>query len=140
MFEQKKTPYKGHVVAYIAMLFVPLVFTSIFYIAIMDFQPQYTQELNWASAKTAGCGIGVLYHFSCWITGAFSDDFQIVKNRLKEFFSDFSVSPKLAFTWYWEDIKTNGVAYWFDMIIIIINASVFVDALLDCLRILGWNF
>lgn len=137
MFEQKKTPYKGHVVAYIAMLFVPLVLILSVYISLLVYQPQYTQELNWASAKTIGCGIGVLYHFSCWIWGAFSYDFSIVKNRLKEFFSDFSVSPKLAFTWYWEDIKTNGVAYWFDMILIIINAFVFVDALLDCVRILG---
>ncbi|MGM9631495.1 MAG: hypothetical protein ACI3XL_00180 [Eubacteriales bacterium] len=140
MFEQNKTPYRGHFVAYIAMVFVPLVFTWIFYVSIMTFQSQYSREFNWASAKTAGCGIGVLYHLSCLITGAFSHDFKIVKNRLKEFFSDLFVSAKLAFEWYFEDIKTNGLAFWLDMLVIIINASVFVDAFLYCAKIIGWKF
>ncbi len=36
---------------------------------------------------TRGCGLGVLFHYVCWLMGVFVEDLLAVKKRMKEFFS-----------------------------------------------------
>ncbi len=140
MFEQNKTPYRGRILVILALIVPSVICTWILYSVIMEYQSKYGQELNWATAKVAGCGIGIVFHFSCWVGGVFSRDFAVVRNRLKELVSDLSISAKLAFTWYLEDIKINGLIYWAYIIIIVANVAVFVDALKTCCSIMGWSF
>jgi len=114
----------------------PLVTWTI-YSLISQFQPQYTNELNFASAKVVGFGVGSIIHLCCWITGTFSQHIAVVKARFKELFADVTISVRLAMTWYWKDIKTNGVAFWIDFAVIVFNFWVFADALLDFLTLMN---
>ena len=120
------------------MVLPSAVLTCLFYYVIAKWQPQYGFELNWAGAKIFGCGCGFLYHFSCWLMGVFAEDWQAVKKRLKEFGENIVVSVGLAFTCYWEDVKTLGLAYWIDVILVGANIGVFVDALLDYMTLRGF--
>ena len=136
--KSKKTPYQGLWI-FIPMMVLPSVaLTWIFYLVIARWQPQYSVELNFASAKIFGCGCGMLFHFSCWLMGVFTEDFQAVKKRLKEFFENVVVSLSLAFTCYWEDVKTLGLAYWIDVALVGLNIGVFADAVLDFMTMRGF--
>lgn len=120
------------------MLILPsVVITWILYQVIAGAQPQYGEEMNWAAAKMFGCGCGICFHISCWLMGVFHDDFQAVKLRLKEFCANIVVSFRLAFSCYWEDVKTLGLAYWIDFAIVALNIGVFVDAILDYMAMRG---
>lgn len=133
----KKTPYKGLLIFLPMMVLPSILVTGVLYLAIMKWQPQFGLELNWATAKAIGCGCGVLFHFGCWLMGTFAEDFQAVKIRLKEFFTNIAVSARLAFSCYWEDIKTLGIVFWIDLAVIALNAGIFIDAILDYLTLRG---
>ena len=131
LFKPKKSPYQGLWAFILFMLLPSVVMTLIAYSAISTWQPQFGKEFNFASAKVIGFGLGILFHFSCIIVGAFKEDFNAVKTRLKEFLDNLSASPKTAFKWYWEDVKTLGLAFYIDLALLGINIYVFVDALND---------
>ncbi len=131
MINPNKSPYHGQLIAVIVMLLPSPIITWMLYVLLNEFQPQYTAELNLTSATVIGFGIGSIYHMCCWITGAFTDHFGVVKNRVKEFFADLTVSLKLALTWYFKDIKTNGLAFWIDFAVVTLNFGIFIDALID---------
>ena len=133
----KKTPYQGLWAVLPIMVLPSVVLTWIFYLVITNSQSHLPQEVNWASAKIFGCGCGILFHFSCWLTGAFAEDSRAVKKRIKEFFANIVVSVSLAFSCYWEDVKTLGLALWIDLAIIGLNAGVFADAVMDYLVLRG---
>ncbi len=137
MINPKNAPYHGQLLTIFFLLLPPSVLTLIFYFVIAIWQSDWGFELNFASAKIFGCGCGALFHFSCSLTGAFNEERAIVKNRVKEFFLDVFLSPKVAFTAYFDDIRSNGVAYWIDLSVILLNLSVFVGALLDFLSMRG---
>ncbi len=129
MFDEKKPPYKGIFIV-ILILVLPSVFcTSLLFTVISKWQPEYGDEFNMLTAKLIGCGVGMVIHMMLWITGFFNDGIKVVKNRLGDFFSDIFVSPKIAFSWYWQDIKMNGVTLLIDMFFVAVNAGVFLDAL-----------
>lgn len=136
--KSKKTPYEGLWIFLLMMILPSLCITVVLYLAIAKWQPQYGRELNWAAAKVFGCGSGILFHFSCWLTGTFSTDFLAVKARVKEFFANIVVSARLAFSCYLEDLKTLGLCFWIDVAVIALNAGVFIDALLDYLTLRGF--
>ncbi len=131
IFKPKKSPYHGLWAFILFMLLPSVVMTMIAYSAISQFQPQFDREFNLAMAKTIGFGLGILFHVSCWIAGAFSEDFNAVKMRLKEFISNLNISLKFALKCYWEDVMTLGLAFWIDVALIGINVWVFADALSD---------
>ena len=135
--KSKQTPYEGWWIFLPMMVLPSVLITWLIYFVVSKWQPQYAGELNWATAKVFGCGSGMLFHFSCWLAGAFSDDFKAVKIRLKEFCDNIVVSFRLAFSCYWEDVKTLGLMYWIEVAIIGLNAGIFVDALLDFLALRG---
>ena len=129
--KSKKTPYEGLWV-FIPMMILPsVIVTWITYVAIARWQPQFGEELNFTTAKIIGCGAGILFHASCWLMGVFKDDYIAMKTRLKEFCANIIISARIAFSCYWDDIKTLGLAFWIDVAIIGLNAGVFVDAILD---------
>ena len=132
----KKTPYQGLWVFVPMMMLPSIAITWLLYVVIAKQQSQFSQELNMASAKIFGFGSGILFHFSCWLCGAFKEDFQAVKIRVRELFENLTVSWKLALSCYWDDVKTLGMAFWIDMALIALNIGVFVDALLDFMAML----
>ncbi len=133
--DPKKSPYQGIFIKVIVLVLPPVVLTWLFYGVITRWQSWYSYELNWASAKALGCGLGGLFHLSCWISGAFRQDFRAVKERLKEFFENVSVSLGLAFTWYLRDVKTLGLAFWIDISVMAVNFVIFIDAVSKCIEI-----
>lgn len=70
--------------------------------------------------------------------GVFTEDFQAVKKRLKEFLANVVVSARLAFSCYWDDVKTLGLCFWIDFAVIALNAGIFIDAVLDYLTLRGF--
>ena len=136
--KSKKTPYQGLWIILLILALPSVALTWIFYVAISNFQAHLPQEVNWASAKIFGCGCGILFHISCWLTGSFKEDAEAVKKRLKEFFANIVVSARLAFSCYWEDVKTLGLALWIDYAVIGLNIYIFADALLDFLTLRGF--
>ncbi len=131
IFKPKKSPYHGLWAFVLFMMLPSVVMTLIAYSAISRWQSQFTNEFNLAMAKVIGFGLGILFHISCIIVGAFKEDFYAVKTRLKEFFSNLRISPKTAFRWYWEDVKTLGLAFYIDLALFGFNIYVFADALND---------
>lgn len=131
IFKPKKSPYHGLWAFILFMILPSVLMTLLSYSAISKFQPQFGREFNLAMAKTIGFGLGILFHASCWIVGAFNEDFNAVKTRLKELVSNLNISLKFALKCYIEDVKTLGLAFWIDVGLIGINVWVFADALSD---------
>ena len=127
----KKSPYQGLWIFLPMMVLPSVVITALLYFVIAKWQGRFGFEMNWATAKIFGCGCGMMFHFSCYLMGVFSEDYMAVKLRLKEFRENIVVSVKLAFSCYWEDVKSLGLAFWIDMAVVALNAGVFLDALLD---------
>ncbi len=137
VIKPKKSPYKGLWAFTLFMLLPSVVMTLLAFSAIDKWQGRFGDEFNWAMAKTIGFGLGICFHISCAIVGAFTEDFRAVKTRLSEFFANLKASPKTAFKWYWEDVKTLGLAFWIDVALIGFNVYVFVDALNDYFALNG---
>ncbi len=133
LYKPERSPYKGQLLTILFLILPPILLCAVFYSAFQLFQGRFGADYNWNSAKMFGCGISVLFHCMCWMTGAFKRDFRIVKARIKEFFADLLILPKLAFKGYWEDVKLNGIAFWIDFAIIALNLGIFIDALLTFL-------
>jgi hypothetical protein len=130
VIKPKKTPYQGLWALILFMLLPSVLMSVIAYYAVSRFQPQFGHDINYATAKVIGFGLGILFHLSCFIVGAFNEDFNAVKTRLKEFATNLTVSFKFALKWYWEDVKTLGLALYIDLFLIGLNVYVFVDALM----------
>ena len=136
--KSKKTPYQGLWVFLPMMILPSVVITLLLYFVIAKWQGRFGQELNWATAKIFGCGCGIMFHISCWLMGVFTDDYMAVKLRMKEFSENIVVSAKLAFSCYWEDVKSLGLAFWIDVAVIVANAAIFVDAIVTYLVLRGF--
>ncbi len=137
MINTNKSPYHGLPIAVAVMVLPSPILSLVLYPLFNAFQPQHTKELNLVSAVAIGFGLGFIYHMSCAITGAYADSWQVVKNRIKEFFEDLTVSFTLALKWYWNDIKTNGIAFWIYFAVISVNFAIFVNALVYFFKLLG---
>ena len=64
------------------------------------------------SSLAFGFGVGFLFQFSCVIAGLFKGTLKVVLKRLKEFFSNLSISVKFAYKYYFENIKEEGIVFW----------------------------
>ncbi len=134
---ENRSPYNGILISILFMCLPSILCTWLFFEAIDIFQPQFGHDLNWASAKVLGCGIGVLFHLGCLLKGDFTKEFSVVINRLKEFFSYLFISPSLAFRFYFDDIKENGVVFWIYFVITFTNTYIFVTAIQDVIALLA---
>lgn len=138
MENSQKSPYKGLWIFIIMMILPSVALTFVLFAAINLFQARFGFDLNFATAKALGCGMGTLYHICCWLYGAFKEDFEAVKIRWKEFFFNLGISPRLAFKWYFEDLKVLGAAFWIDLAIVLGNLYICVDAVFDYIALRGF--
>ncbi len=129
--DPKWSPYRGIVLHIFALVFPSVIMTWMFHAVIERWQPQFSAELNWASAKALGCGIGVIFHLSLFLFNQFWEPFGAVKNRVRDFFENLSISPKMAFSSYIQDIKDHGIVFWIYFAIISANFGIALDAFLD---------
>ena len=122
------SPYKGVIGSCILLILFPLVIYGIFYATISNLQNLGPVQTNNA-ALGLGFGVGFIFHISCIIAGLFKGTLKVVINRVKTFFENLSLSKKLAFRCYWDDIKSEGIVFWIYFIIIFANALVSVYGL-----------
>ncbi len=136
MINPNKSSYHGQLFSTLILILPPVLLTALFFGTFSLYDRLHGNvELNWVSSKLFGCGLGIIFHISCWLMSAFKKDFQVVKNRVKEFFSDIVISPKLAFVWYWDDIKETGVAFWIDLAVIVANVWIFIASIFEYMAI-----
>lgn len=126
---KNKSPYHGVAIACFLMILVPVVMYLIMRTLLFELQPASGRELNEASARVLGLGIGVLFHLGCIIGGVLKDSFKIVVNRVKEFFDNLKFSFKLAWKCYIEQLRDGGIAFWIMLGIMVTNFCVFFSAL-----------
>lgn len=122
------SPYKGFIGTCIILILFPLAVYAIFYNAIIHFQ-DLSDELNQYSAIGLGFGVGFLFHISCIFAGLFKGNFGVVVRRVASFFSNLTISFKLAVKCYIEDIRNEGIVFWPYFFIIATNASISVYCL-----------
>ena len=137
MINSNKSPYHGVPLSVILMIIPSPILTLLLYAVLSTFQTQFASELNLAGATTFGFGVGTVYNLGCMISGALDEHWLVVKRRAKEFFADLEVSPSLAAKWWWNDIKTNGIAFWIELSALIVNAAVFLNALITFIKMWG---
>lgn len=117
------SPYKGVIGSCLLLIVFPIIIYAMFYAVIGNLQKLGPVQTNNA-ALGLGFGVGVLFHISCIIAGLFKGTFKVVINRVKTFFENLSLSRKLAFRCYWQDIKSEGIVFWIYFTIITANALV----------------
>ena len=128
MFEHKnKIWYKGIFIMSFLMLFVPVIFSIIFYIAMANSETNQSLEISKHTAILLGCICGLLFDGTCIITGLYKGTLNVVINRIKEFFMDLKISIKFAFKNYFYDLIHNGFLFWVLCLIIGLTA------------LIGWN-
>lgn len=126
---KNKSPYHGVAIACFFMILVPVVMYLIMRALLFELQPASGRELNEASARVLGLGIGVIFHLGCIIGGVLKDSFKIVANRVIEFFDNLKFSFKLAWKCYIEQLRDGGIAFWIMLGIMVTNFCVFFSAL-----------
>ena len=134
MINSNKSPYHGVPLSVILMIIPSPILTLVLYAVLRAFQTQFTNQLNLAAAVALGFGVGAVYNLGCVILGALEEHWLVVKRRAKEFFADLEVSFSLAARWWWNDIKTNGVAFWIELSALVVNAAVFTNALVTFIK------
>ncbi len=132
---KNQSPYHGIFVTCLVLIAVPIVFYLLVRGAIFTYQTQFSDEMNNAASRFFGFGLGMLFHISCLIAGILAKPFSAVVFRVKEFFSDLKISPKIAFACYWYNVKERGVAFWILFAVIIVNFCLFLSGLVPCLEI-----
>ena len=126
---KNKSPYHGVAIACFFMILVPVVMYLIMRTLLFELQPASGRELNEASARVLGLGIGVIFHLGCIIGGVLKDSFKIVVNRVIEFFDNLKFSFKLAWKCYIEQLRDGGIAFWIMLGIMVTNFCVCFSAL-----------
>ena len=122
---KRKSPYHGIWIVSILMMVVPVCAYILMHVAIFKWQPKVSAELNEASAKVLGFGIGLLFHLGLVISGIFGESFRVVLSRVKGFFEDLKFSFKIAWQCYVEHIREHGVAFWIVFVIMCVNFCFF---------------
>lgn len=125
-----KSPYHGVIVKIIFLIIFPIVCFLIFFPIVSNFQ-KYNKTINWYTTLFLASGLGALFHLGCIISGAFKGSFATVINRIKNFFTDFPLSPKLAVRCYVDDLKTEGMLFWIYFIIIGSNLALAIYSLIN---------
>lgn len=138
MINPNKSPYHGVWLSIVLMILPSPILTLMLYAVLLTFQSHLSAELNLAAATALGFGVGSVYDLGCVITGALEEPFKVVKKRVSEFFADLEVSFPLAAKWWWNDVKTNGVAFWLELLAIALSFTVFGIALKEFALMYGW--
>ncbi len=109
--ETRKSPYHGMWVIASLLVAVPAaIFGIIFTVCNSEVIGRGGEEALSTAAFFSGL-IGVLFDLMLLISGVFAPSFQVTKTRLKDFFADLSIGPKLAFKFYFSSMATDGVVF-----------------------------
>ena len=96
----------------------------------------FSKELNDASARFLGFGIGSLFHITCFVVGVFKNSFLVVKKRIIDFKDNLPISFKFAVKCYLEDMKNDGIAFLVEMACVGFCFAVAINGLLTAIPLL----
>lgn len=133
---KNKSPYHGVGVTCFFMIAVPVIAYIAMHAALFEWQPEVSAELNEASARAIGFGVGVFFHLGCIIAGVLKDSLKIVVGRVVEFFDNLKFSFKLAWKCYIDQLRDGGVAFWIMFGIMVVNFCVCSSSLKHALTLL----
>lgn len=133
---KNKSPYHGVPVVCFFMIAVPITLYFIFKGIFFNSQTMHSDQLNEATARTVGFGIGVLFHLSLIVCGVLHESFLAVVNRVAEFFDNWKISFKFACSCYGDQIREGGVAFWILFGVMVANFFVFWSGLKIVLTLL----
>ena len=128
---KNESPYRGIWVILLLLAVVPVVLYLVLLGPLMTWQTRFSRELNEASARVFGFGLGTVFHLSCLIGGSFRLAIQAVKKRVIDFFENVRVSLGFALECYWDDMRNDGVALILMLIPVAVCFAVFCDGLSD---------
>ncbi|MBQ2915040.1 MAG: hypothetical protein IJE50_05940 [Clostridia bacterium] len=126
---KNKSPYHGVPLAAFLMIVVPVSVYILMRVLLSKYQPSEPAELNEASARTLGFGIGLAFDLSLMIAGTLKESFLVVVKRVVGFFQDLKFSFKIAWNCYVENIREFGVAFWILFGLIIVHFCLFWSGL-----------
>ena len=133
---KEKKPYNGTAIICVILAGLPVGIFYLFLFVINKWQANYPAELNLASAKALGFGVGLMLQACFALSGAFAESKQAVKDRLVNFKDNASLSLGFAIKNYFKDMIEDGVAYLIYMVIIIVTACFCIDGLSYCITYL----
>lgn len=132
---KQQSPYRGMWVVLLLLIVPPIVFYALVS-GVMEKYSHYSDALDSASARAFGCGVGTLFHLSCIISGVLTPGWRALKYRIGEFFENLVGGLGFALSSYWDDMRTDGVTFIIYMPIIVVNAVIAVDGILDAIALL----
>ena len=114
---KEQSPYKGVLGSSIFLIVIPTLLFLLVFGVINKFSNRPRVE-NINASLMFGVGCGFIFQLSCILMGLFKGTFKVVINRVKNFFSNLTINFKFAITYYWEDIKSEGIVFWIYFLII----------------------
>ena len=135
---KNKSPYHGVPLTAFLMILVPIAAYIFMRILVFKYQAWEQEEINEATAKTLGFGIGLLFHLSLVIAGILKESFLVVVRRVVGFFQDLKFSFKIAWNCYVENIREFGAAFWILFGLMVANVCLFASGLSDVIQYY-WN-
>lgn len=133
--DKHQSPYRGFFII-MALLVLPPILCHCLVSSLLKEFSRWPDALDAATAKALGCGLGFLFHMISILCGVLTDGWNALKYRIGEFFENLVVGVSYAFSSYWEDMRTDGVTFILYGSVILVNAAIMVDGLLDCIAIL----
>lgn len=134
--EIKKSPYRGILFTLIFLIGVPVGLYFFLKVILTTNAPYREYDLNKYTAQALGFGCGFLFQMCCVLCGLFKQSFKAVTKRVVNFFSNLTVSFKFAFTMYFDEIKEDGVVFWFYFYIIVFTAYFSVNGFINVISLL----
>ena len=128
---KNESPYRGLWVILLVLAVVPVVFYLCLLGPLLTWQTRFSREMNEASARVFGFGLGIVFHLSCWVGGSFRHAIDAVKKRVVDFFENVRVSLGFALECYLDDMKNDGVALLLMLIPVVACVAVFCGGLSD---------
>ena len=119
---KNKSPYYGVWQSALFLTIAPILMYFFFKIIFIKYSRMSANQIHYSSLAF-GCGVAFLFQFSCVIAGLFKGTLKVVLRRLKEFFSNLTISIKFAYKYYFENIRQEGVVFW--IFFVIIGATLF---------------
>ena len=135
---KNKSPYHGVPLTAFLMIAVPVSVYILMRVLLSTYQPSEPAEINEASARTLGFGIGLAFDLSLMIAGTLKESFLVVVKRVVGFFQDLKFSFKIAWNCYVENIREFGVAFWILFSLMVANVCLFASGLGDVIQYY-WN-
>ncbi len=70
------------------------------------------RNMDFLQTLIVASGTGLLLTLSLFIAGLLKEPFAAVKERVSTFFEDVGINFKQAVSWWWYNVKKNGIAFW----------------------------